>query len=99
MHGLQYAQKEPAGDTRLANMISEPAHAQIAANRTAYILLKLIKDGEIEDNEALLNFSYDLIELASEQGMLHLNLSLFSDLTFNLQLKALKTLPTEQFYC
>jgi hypothetical protein len=30
--------------------------------------LKLIKDGEIEDNEALLNFSYDLIELASEQG-------------------------------
>lgn len=80
-------------------MISEPAHAQIAANRTAYILLKLIKDGEIEDNEALLNFSYDLIELASEQGMLHLHLSLFSDLTFNLQLKALKTLPTEQFYC
>lgn len=80
-------------------MISEPAHAQIAANRTAYILLKLIKDGEIEDNEALLNFSYDLIELASEQGMLHLHLSLFSDLTFNLQLKALKTLLTEQFYC
>lgn len=57
-------------------MISEPAHAQIAANRTAYILLKLIKDGEIEDNEALLNFSYDLIELASEQCM-HPNLSLF----------------------
>lgn len=47
----------------------EPAHAQIATNRTAYILLKLIKDGEIEGNEALLNFSYDLIELASEQGM------------------------------
>ncbi|KAF4760106.1 hypothetical protein HAV15_007399 [Penicillium sp. str.  len=46
----------------------KPAHAQIAANRTAYILLKLIKDGEIEDNEALLNFSYDLIELASEQA-------------------------------
>ncbi|KAJ5341583.1 hypothetical protein N7541_010707 [Penicillium brevicompactum] len=46
----------------------EPAHAQIATNRTAYILLKLIKDGEIEDNEALLNFSYDLIELASEQA-------------------------------
>lgn len=99
MHGLQYVQKEPAGDTRLANMISEPAHAQIAANRTAYILLKLIKDGEIEDNEALLNFSYDLIELASEQGMLHLHLGLFSDLTFNLQLKALETLLTEQFYC
>lgn len=41
----------------------------MAANRAAYILLKLIKDGEIEDNEALLNFSYDLIELASEQGV------------------------------
>jgi hypothetical protein len=49
-------------------MVSEPAHTQIATNRTAYILLKLIRDGEIEDNEALLNFSYDLIELASEQG-------------------------------
>ncbi|KXG53895.1 Armadillo-like helical [Penicillium griseofulvum] len=46
----------------------KPAHAQMAANRTAYILLKLIKDGEIEDNEALLHFSYDLIELASEQA-------------------------------
>ncbi|CAG8024779.1 unnamed protein product [Penicillium olsonii] len=46
----------------------EPAHAQIAVNRTAYILLKLIKDGAIEDNEALLNFAYDLIELASEQA-------------------------------
>jgi hypothetical protein len=55
----------------LANTVAEPAHAQIAANRTAYILLKLIKDGEIEDNEALLNFSYDLIELASEQGMFY----------------------------
>lgn len=89
----------PAGDTHFANVISEPAHAQIAANRTAYILLKLIKDGEIEDNEALLNFSYDLIELASEQGMLYFNLSLFTDLTYNSQPKALNTLPTEQFYC
>jgi hypothetical protein len=48
-----------------------PAHAQIATNQTAYILLKLIKDGKIGGNEALLNFAYDLIELASEQGMLH----------------------------
>ncbi|KAJ5143057.1 uncharacterized protein N7515_001844 [Penicillium bovifimosum] len=46
----------------------EPAHAQIATNRTAYILLKLVKDGKIGDNEALLNFAYDLIELASEQA-------------------------------
>jgi hypothetical protein len=51
---------------------TEPAHAQMAANRTAYILLKLIKDGEIEENEALLNFSYDLIELASEQGVFYI---------------------------
>lgn len=80
-------------------MIPEPAHSQIAANRTAYILLKLIKDGEIGDNEALLNFSYDLIELASEQGMLSLNPSQHPNLTCNLQLKALNTPPTEQFYC
>lgn len=41
----------------------------MAANRAAYILLKLIKDGKIKDNEALLGFSYDLIELSSEQGV------------------------------
>ncbi|KAJ5788061.1 hypothetical protein N7457_003051 [Penicillium paradoxum] len=46
----------------------EPAHAQIAANRAAYILLRLIKEGKLEQNQALLNFSYDLIELASEQA-------------------------------
>ncbi|KAJ5734230.1 hypothetical protein N7493_003016 [Penicillium malachiteum] len=46
----------------------EPAHAQIAENRTAYIILRLLKDGAIGDNEALLSFSYDLVELASEQA-------------------------------
>ncbi|KAJ5389348.1 uncharacterized protein N7496_000416 [Penicillium cataractarum] len=46
----------------------EPAHAQMAENRTAYIILKLLKDGVIKDNSALLSFSYDLVELASEQA-------------------------------
>ncbi|KAJ6015720.1 hypothetical protein N7540_010311 [Penicillium herquei] len=46
----------------------EPAHAQIAENRTAYIILRLLKDGAVGDNEALLSFSYDLVELASEQA-------------------------------
>lgn len=40
----------------------------MAENRTAYIILKLLKDGAIKDNSALLSFSYDLVELASEQG-------------------------------
>lgn len=35
----------------------------------AYILLKLLRDGAIDENSALLGFAYDLIELASEQGM------------------------------
>jgi len=48
---------------------SEPAHTQMAENKTAYILLSLLKDGAMKDNEALLSFSYDLVELASEQGM------------------------------
>jgi hypothetical protein len=48
---------------------SEPAHSQMAANRTAYILLRLLKDGAMKENDALLSFSYDLVELASEQGM------------------------------
>ncbi|KAJ5222584.1 uncharacterized protein N7469_008824 [Penicillium citrinum] len=46
----------------------EPAHSQMAENRAAYIILSLLKDGTISDNEALLSFSYDLVELASEQA-------------------------------
>ncbi|ODM21652.1 hypothetical protein SI65_02496 [Aspergillus cristatus] len=46
----------------------ESAHAQVAENRIAYILSKLIKDGAFSDNEALLDYSYELIELAAEQG-------------------------------
>ncbi|KAJ5175473.1 uncharacterized protein N7482_001350 [Penicillium canariense] len=46
----------------------EPAHVQMAENRTAYIILKLLKEGAIKDNSALLSFSYDLVELASEQA-------------------------------
>ncbi|KAJ5778540.1 hypothetical protein N7520_001786 [Penicillium odoratum] len=46
----------------------EPAHTQMAENRSAYIILRLLRDGVIGDNEALLGFSYDLVELASEQA-------------------------------
>ncbi|KAF4162871.1 hypothetical protein CNMCM6936_001456 [Aspergillus lentulus] len=46
----------------------EPAQSQLAANKLVYILLRLIKDGLLEDNEALLDFSYELIELLAEQG-------------------------------
>lgn len=52
------------------NNQSEPAHAQMAENRAAYIILRLLRDGTLGDNEALLGFAYDLVELASEQGML-----------------------------
>lgn len=41
----------------------------MAANMTAYVLLKLLKDGAMNEADALLSFSYDLIELASEQGL------------------------------
>ncbi|RHZ52715.1 putative GTP binding protein [Aspergillus thermomutatus] len=44
----------------------EPAQRQLAANNLVYILLRLIKDGVLEDNEALLDFSYELIELLAE---------------------------------
>ncbi|CAI7569164.1 hypothetical protein N7533_001910 [Penicillium manginii] len=46
----------------------EPAHSQMAANRAAYIILSLLKDGKIPENDALLGFAYDLIELSSEQA-------------------------------
>ncbi|GFF24317.1 isoform 3 of Rap1 GTPase-GDP dissociation stimulator 1 [Aspergillus udagawae] len=45
----------------------EPAQSQLAANKLVYILLRLIKDGMLADNEALLDFSYELIELLAEQ--------------------------------
>ncbi|KAJ5096233.1 hypothetical protein NUU61_005589 [Penicillium alfredii] len=62
----------------------EPAHAQMAANRTAYILLKLLRDGAIENNDALLGFSYDLVELASEQGSMFILNSFIFEADFEL---------------
>ncbi|KAL1845730.1 hypothetical protein Plec18170_009619 [Paecilomyces lecythidis] len=45
----------------------EPAQSQVAHNRVAYIALKLIKDSSIRGN-ALLNYAYELIEMASGQA-------------------------------
>lgn len=56
-------------------------------------MLKLIKDGKIEGNEALLNFSYDLIELASEQGTLHLEFGILSDLTCEIPAEGIEQSP------
>ncbi|KAJ5895421.1 Armadillo-like helical [Penicillium taxi] len=46
----------------------EPAHSQMAENRTAYIILKLLNDNVIQESSGLFSFSYDLVELASEQA-------------------------------
>lgn len=48
--------------------MTEPGQTQVAENKIAYVLLKLIKDGVLAENEALLDFAYELIELAAEQG-------------------------------
>ncbi|EED18349.1 GTP binding protein, putative [Talaromyces stipitatus ATCC 10500] len=45
----------------------EPAQAQVAANRLGYVLLKQINDGAITGN-ALLNFTYELVELTAGQA-------------------------------
>jgi hypothetical protein len=45
----------------------EPAQAQVATNRLGYILLKQINDGAIKGN-ALLNFTYELVEMTAGQG-------------------------------
>ena len=34
-----------------------------------YILLRLLKDDAFEDNDALVDYAYELIELVGEQGM------------------------------
>lgn len=54
----------------VADETPEPAHAQMATNKTAYILLSLLRGGNtIQENAALLEYAYDLIELATEQGV------------------------------
>lgn len=53
----------------LLTKVTEPGQTQAAENRIAYVLLKLIKDGVLSENEALLDFAYELIELTAEQGM------------------------------
>ncbi|CEL02424.1 hypothetical protein ASPCAL03594 [Aspergillus calidoustus] len=45
----------------------EPAQSQLAANKIVYILLRLIKDDAFRDNDGLLEYVYELIELVGEQ--------------------------------
>ncbi|KAE8326087.1 armadillo-type protein [Aspergillus sergii] len=45
----------------------EPAQSQLAASKIVYILLKLLREDSFKDNESLLNFAYELIELTAEQ--------------------------------
>lgn len=53
-----------------ADETPEPAHAQMAANKTTYILLSLLRGGStVQENDALLDYAYDLIELSTEQGV------------------------------
>ncbi|KAL5356214.1 armadillo-type protein [Aspergillus floccosus] len=46
---------------------NESAQSQVAANKIVYIILKLLKDGAFEDNDTLLTFAYELMELVAEQ--------------------------------
>lgn len=55
---------------KLLTIATEPAQTQAAENRITYILMKLIKDKALDGNEALLDFSYELIEIIAGQGMM-----------------------------
>ncbi|KAE8374305.1 armadillo-type protein [Aspergillus bertholletiae] len=44
----------------------EPAQSQLAASKIVYIFLKLLRDDSFKGNEGLLDFVYELIELAAE---------------------------------
>jgi len=81
----------------LLTRIIEPAHTQVAENGIAYILSKLIKDGAFSDSEALLDYSYELIELAAEQGMHFLYLFMFFTDENGIQEKGLNVPPMERF--
>ncbi|PYH97480.1 ubiquinone biosynthesis protein [Aspergillus ellipticus CBS 707.79] len=52
-----------------------PAQTQLAANKVLYILLKLVKDGALNDHEGLLDYVFELIELIAEQGMSQLKIN------------------------
>ncbi|WEW59391.1 hypothetical protein PRK78_004862 [Emydomyces testavorans] len=45
----------------------EPAQKQVAGNRIAYPILRLLANGSIKGN-SLLNYAYELVEIASEQA-------------------------------
>ncbi|KAF9892374.1 hypothetical protein FE257_002151 [Aspergillus nanangensis] len=45
----------------------EPAQAQLAADQIVYVLLILLKDGAFKNNEVLLDFVYELLDLIAEQ--------------------------------
>jgi len=51
-----------------ADFAAEPAQAQVAANGICYSLLELLAGGSITGN-ALLTYTYELVEMASEQGL------------------------------
>ncbi|KAK2760313.1 hypothetical protein FQN54_002381 [Arachnomyces sp. PD_36] len=46
----------------------EPAQSQVAANGAGYILLKLLSEGKIEGS-ALLSYTYELVEMATEKNI------------------------------
>ncbi|PYI12093.1 ubiquinone biosynthesis protein [Aspergillus sclerotiicarbonarius CBS 121057] len=39
-----------------------PAQTQLAANKIVYILLRLVKDGALKDNDALLDYVFELVD-------------------------------------
>ncbi|OGM40642.1 GTP-binding protein [Aspergillus bombycis] len=45
----------------------EPAQSQLASSKIVYIFLKLLREDSFKDNENLLDFIYELIELTTEQ--------------------------------
>ncbi|RDW67109.1 putative GTP binding protein [Aspergillus mulundensis] len=45
----------------------EPAQSQLAAEKIVYILLTLVRDDAFQGDDALLDYVYELIELAGEQ--------------------------------
>lgn len=58
----------PARSRIHPNNEAEPAQSQVAANGAGYILLKLLSEGKIKGS-ALLSYTYELVEMATEKSM------------------------------
>ncbi|KAL4902861.1 hypothetical protein BDW74DRAFT_186782 [Aspergillus multicolor] len=70
----------------------EPAQSRLAAEKIVYILLTLVRSDAFQENDALLDYAYELIELVGEQEQ---GIEISPDGTISLLLDLMKSSDAE----